>query len=106
VDTQILLGELNLESKVRALMLEVISVAAALGHSIDKSVVDQQIEITRPMGAYRPSSMIDFVDGRPVEVDAIWRKPLAVAQHLGLDVAEMEELCGRVVDKVDSIVVL
>lgn len=101
VDTQILLGELNLESKVRALMLEVISVAAALGHRIDKSVVDQQIEITRPMGAYRPSSMIDFVDGRPVEVDAIWRKPLAVAQHLGLDVPEMEELCGRVVDKVD-----
>ena len=58
------------------------------------------------MGAYSPSSMIDFVDGRPVEVDAIWRKPLAVAQHLGLDVPEMEELCGRVVDKVERRAVL
>lgn len=96
VDTAVLLHERGLESKVRAIMAEVIDVAAALGHVIPQSVIDHQVEITLPMGAYRPSSMIDFVEGRPVEFEAIWGIPLATADRLGVSVPEMEELADRI----------
>ena len=38
---------------------------------------DFQIERSGSMGAYKPSSLIDWEAGRPVEVEAIWGEPLA-----------------------------
>lgn len=102
VDTEVLLKERCLESKVRAIMWEVVSVAAVLGYEIPESFVDLQIEITHPMKKYRPSSMIDFVEGRPVEFDAIWQKPLEVAKRLGVAVPEMGELVGRIAESLKS----
>jgi 2-dehydropantoate 2-reductase len=32
------------------------------------------------MGAYQPSSLVDFLAGREVEVEAIWGEPLRRAQ--------------------------
>jgi len=77
-------------------MAEIIQVAKALGHDIPLSFVDKQIAITHPMGPYRPSSMIDFVEGRPVEYDAIWQQPLNTAKKLGLPVPAMEALANRI----------
>ncbi|MEO1858174.1 MAG: 2-dehydropantoate 2-reductase [Rubritalea sp.] len=96
VDTAVLLHERGLESKVRAIMAEVIAVAAALGHEIPQVFIDQQVEITLPMGSYRPSSMIDFVEGRSVEFEAIWGIPLKAARRLAVSVPEMEELTARI----------
>ena len=102
VDTEVLLKERSLEPRVRAIMSEVVAVAAALGHHIKESFIDHQIDITHPMGPYRPSSMIDFVEGRAVEFDAIWQQPLAVAEHLGLDVPEMRLLAQQIRQKLDA----
>ncbi|WP_026292752.1 2-dehydropantoate 2-reductase [Rubritalea marina] len=96
VDTEELLQQRCLEPKVRKIMAEVVAVAAALGHDIPESFIELQIEITLPMGPYRPSSMIDFVDGREVEFDAIWGQPLAVAKRLGVPVPEMQDLVLRI----------
>lgn len=99
VDTEVLLKERGLEPKVRAIMAEVISVAAELGHEIPQSFIDLQIKITWPMGPYRPSSMIDFVEGRPVEFDAIWKIPLEVAKRVTVAVPEMEVLATRILKR-------
>ncbi|MFC4992987.1 2-dehydropantoate 2-reductase [Rubritalea tangerina] len=96
VDTEVLLQERKLEPQVRAIMAEVIAVAAALGHAIPESFIDHQVAITLPMGPYRPSSMIDYVEGRAVEFEAIWQIPLQVARDAGVSVPEMEELAQRV----------
>ena len=96
VDTQKLLGELNLEHEIRALMSEVILSAAAFGHTIEPSFIDHQINITHKMGAYKPSSMIDFISGMPVEVDAIWGEPLRRAQVKNVSVPKLESLYHRI----------
>ncbi|MGJ8656845.1 MAG: 2-dehydropantoate 2-reductase [Akkermansiaceae bacterium] len=96
VDTEMMLGELRLENELRALMAEVVSCAAAFGHHIEGSFIDHQIEITRPMGAYKPSSMIDFVAGLPVEVDVIWGEPLRRAHEKGVPVPRLEVLYARI----------
>ncbi|SHK03023.1 2-dehydropantoate 2-reductase [Rubritalea squalenifaciens DSM 18772] len=100
VDTDVLLNELKLEHKVRALMGEVVQCAAALGHEIPNSFIDRQIKITYPMGKYKPSSMIDFVDGKPIEVESIWEIPVHKAKALGVPVPEMEELLGRIQQRI------
>ena len=71
----LLLADEGLNRQVRALMAETISAAGALGHEIPASFIDCQIERTLTMGPYKPSSMIDWQLGRPVEVEAIWGEP-------------------------------
>lgn len=96
VDTSVLLKQMGLEGLVRGLMQEVAAVARALGHEIEDSFVERQIEITYPMGAYKPSSMIDYIEGREVEYEAIWGEPLRRAYRLGVEVPLMEELALRI----------
>ena len=48
------------------------------------------------MKAYRPSSMIDYIEGREVEVDAIWREPVRQAYRLGVEVPQISELLAKI----------
>jgi 2-dehydropantoate 2-reductase len=40
--------------------------------------------------------MIDFVEGREVEVDAIWREPLRRARAAGVSTPHLEKLLARI----------
>ena len=44
------------------------------------------------MGAYKPSSLVDFLAGREVEVEAIWGEPLRRAQAAGVPMPRMAKL--------------
>lgn len=96
VDTQELLATDGMEQRVVRLMREVQSVASAYGHVIEDGFLEKQLEVTRPMGPYRPSSMIDFVEGRAVEVEAIWHEPLKRASEAGVAVPELERLVSEI----------
>lgn len=100
VDTEEILGPLGLEGEVRALMGEVVAASAALGYPLEPGLIDLNIDLTRSMGAYQPSSMIDFVGGREVEVDAIWAEPLRRAREAGAEVPRMEALLGRIRERI------
>lgn len=92
ITTDKILSVPELENQVRALMTEVIEAAAKFGYAIPVSFVEKQISATRPMGPYRPSSLIDYLDGREVEVEAIWGEPLRRAQSVGAAVPRLEML--------------
>jgi 2-dehydropantoate 2-reductase len=92
ITTDRILAEPELESEVRALMSEVIGAAGKLGHEIPLALIDQQIAHTRPMGPYKPSSLIDFLAGRAVEVEEIWGEPLRRARRAGASVPKLELL--------------
>jgi 2-dehydropantoate 2-reductase len=96
VTTDVLLASIDTENELRALMTEVVAAARALGHELGDGIIDFQIERTRPMGPYRTSSMIDFVEGREVEVDAIWREPLRRAQAAGVSTPHLARLLERI----------
>jgi len=70
------LNDGGLRTLARELMSEVLNAARALGHEIPDDFADYQIERSWSMGAYRPSSLIDWELRRPVEVEAIWGEPL------------------------------
>jgi 2-dehydropantoate 2-reductase len=72
-----------LAEEIRALMREVQSGARALGHTIADAFLQQQFDVTPPMGPYRPSSLVDYLAGREVEVESIWGEPLRRAERAG-----------------------
>jgi 2-dehydropantoate 2-reductase len=89
ITTDLILGSDDLRSASLTLMEEVISVGNAdLAHHsenvrIDRpSMVESMFKKTSTMGAYKPSTMIDFVEGRAMEIDAIFGEPLRRADTL------------------------
>jgi 2-dehydropantoate 2-reductase len=50
---------------------------------------------TEAMAAYRPSTMIDFVEGREMEVEAIFEAPLRRASELGVATPLLAMITGQ-----------
>ncbi|TLD69085.1 2-dehydropantoate 2-reductase [Phragmitibacter flavus] len=90
--TEQILASPTLTQLVHDLMLEVIATANALGHPLPESLADEMIANTRNMSAYKTSSLIDHLEGREVEINAIWQEPLRQAQAAGVPVPKLEML--------------
>jgi 2-dehydropantoate 2-reductase len=73
-------------------MSEALDAARRLGHETPDSFADFQIERSHSMGAYKPSSLIDWQLGRPVEVEAIWGEPLRQGLAAGAAMPRLELL--------------
>ena len=100
VTTDVLLADPKIEDEIRELMTEVVAAANAQGLGVDESLIEWNIERTRPMAAYKPSTMIDFVEGRELELGPIWEEPLRRAKVAGVQTPAMEKLLLRMKDRV------
>ncbi|HEY8901207.1 MAG TPA: 2-dehydropantoate 2-reductase [Chthoniobacterales bacterium] len=83
--------------EVIALMRETIAAAGALGYPIPEAFIDEQIARTRAMGAYQPSTLVDYLAGRELEIEAIWGEPLRRAGTADVPVPHLENLLARLV---------
>ena len=92
IDVAQILADDRLKLRAKELMREVIRSAKLLGYDLPISLVEDQIDATKPMGAYKPSSLIDFLEGREIEIEAIWGEPLRQAKAAGAEVPELESL--------------
>ena len=90
--TDLILANPALERRARDLMLEIQSGAMAYGIAIEDAFLDRQFELTEPMGPYKPSSLIDFWEGKPVEVDSIWGEALRRGEAKGVEMPELNKL--------------
>lgn len=95
VTTDVICGSEKLTAEVRGLMDEVVAAAAAFGYVIPQEFCEQQYLVTTKMGAYKPSSLVDCLAGRAVEVEAIWGEALRRAQAAGVKVPRLEKLYGE-----------
>jgi 2-dehydropantoate 2-reductase len=92
ITTDVIIADEGLRLMARRLMEEVVEAAAKFGHVISRSFVDLQFERTAKMGGYRPSSLIDFEEGRDMEIEEIWGEPVRRAKQVGATVPRMEML--------------
>lgn len=90
-----ILGDRMLKARCQALMNETITAATALGHPIEKQYADLQIERTHSMGAYQPSTLVDWLAGRELEIEAMWGEPLRRAKTIGLSLPHLQLLYER-----------
>ena len=99
ITTDHILADSTLVSRARKLMQELQQAAALQGYTIEDTFLQGQFDATAKMGAYRPSSLIDFLEGRAVEVEAIFGEPLRRGQALGLEMPELQKLYQEVADR-------
>lgn len=97
--TDRIMDDPDLRAAAEALMHEVVAAGNAdlAAHGSTRRLdpardVVAMLNATEAMAAYRPSTMIDFVEGRPLEVEAIFGEPLRRARALGVPVPRLELL--------------
>jgi 2-dehydropantoate 2-reductase len=90
VDTATVLETKNLYCLAKELMREVMGVALALGYEMPDSLIEHNLNETKKMGSYTPSSMIDFIMNKPVEVEAIWGEAVRIGLEAGSEIVRME----------------
>lgn len=93
LNTQALLADERWFQLVRELMLEVIRSAAAFDFRIPEEFAEEQINKTRVMGEYQPSTMIDFLRGQPVELETLFLEPLRRAGSKQVQTPRLARLC-------------
>ena len=90
IDTAAIIADAALRHATLALMDEVIAAANKCGHALAVETVREQMERTETMGAYKPSTLLDWEAGRPIEIEAIWGEPLRRAVASGAQTPRME----------------
>lgn len=92
--TSELLADPRWEGLVRDLMIEVIAAANALGHALPRKLAEEMIARTRCMGDYRASTLLDYEQGRPVELESLFLEPLRRAQAARVPTPRLAALCA------------
>lgn len=102
VTTDIVMGDPELRGSAEGLMRELCAAGNAdlethgVTDRLDAdAVVESMMTRTDAMAAYRPSTMIDFVEGRAMEVDAIFEAPLRRASELDVATPLLTMIAGQ-----------
>lgn len=91
-DTYTMLDTAGGEKLVREMMQEVIAAAEADGHPLPPQIIDSNIDGTRKMPAYKNSMALDYLNDRPIELDAILGNVVAIAQQHNVPVPRLETM--------------
>ncbi|HEY2801835.1 MAG TPA: 2-dehydropantoate 2-reductase [Chthoniobacterales bacterium] len=97
IDTAAVLANDALRLHALELMDETIAIANACGHALPTAVALELMKRTKTMGAYKPSTLIDYLGGQPLEIEAIWGEPLRRAEAAGVRTPRLEKLYRELV---------
>lgn len=92
ITTDRILAHSSHRERAHSLMCEIQAGALAHGIEIEDSFLERQFTLTEPMGPYKPSSLIDYLEGKPVEVETIWGVPLRRGLAKGIEMEELRRL--------------
>ena len=92
IDTAQILANPKLHTAILTLMNEVMAASTALGFPQDPEHPNQEIARTQKMGAYQPSSLLDYLAKKPVELESIWGETLRQATAAGVPMPQLAEL--------------
>ena len=83
IDTATIVGDKDLRQVTLALMDEVITAANKCGHALPSDAWREHMERSEKMGPYKPSTLLDWEAGRPLEIEPIWGEPSRRAAAAG-----------------------
>jgi 2-dehydropantoate 2-reductase len=87
-----LMADADSRELIKALMAEVVQGATACGHDLPFGYADHLFMVTGKMPDYWPSMYHDFLHQRPLELAAIYARPLAAAKAAGCELPRIEAL--------------
>jgi 2-dehydropantoate 2-reductase len=92
ITTDKIMADKTLKHFAFTLMKELQKAAAAYGCNIPDSFIQRQFNITPKMGDYKPSSLVDYLNHREVEIEAIFGEPLRRGQKAGVSMPQLQKL--------------
>ncbi|MBH3406232.1 putative 2-dehydropantoate 2-reductase [Pseudomonas glycinae] len=87
-----LMADTDTRVLIQALMAEVVQGAKACGHDMPPGYAEYLFMMTEKMPDYWPSMYHDFLHKRPLELEAIYARPLAAAKAAGCELPRIESL--------------
>ncbi|WP_207286359.1 putative 2-dehydropantoate 2-reductase [Pseudomonas sp. FW300-N2A2] len=90
--TTALMADADSRELIKALMAEVVLGAKACGHDMPAGYADYLFMMTEKMPDYWPSMHHDFLHKRPLELAAIYARPLAAAKAVGCELPRIDAL--------------
>ncbi|MDD1141322.1 putative 2-dehydropantoate 2-reductase [Pseudomonas sp. TNT2022 ID233] len=87
-----LMSDTDSRALIQALMAEVVQGAKACGHDMPPGYAEYLFMMTEKMPDYWPSMYHDFLHKRPLELEAIYARPLAAAKAAGCELPRIESL--------------
>ncbi len=95
--TDVLMADAGTRALCEEIMNEVCAIAAARGCPIPPAFVRRMLDDTVAMASYKPSMKIDFDCGRPMEIEALYARPIAAARAAGVACPRIEALPAELV---------
>lgn len=92
ITTERIMSSPELVELGQKLVAEVALAAKARGFVLEEDFLQKQFNKTRDMGAYAPSSLLDYQAGKAVEVEPIWGIPLRRAEETGTPLPTLRAL--------------
>ena len=92
IDTARILADPRLYQEVLVLMQEVMTASSDLGFPQDPDHPAKEVARTRKMGAYQPSSLLDYLAEKPVELESIWGEALRQGTAVGVSMPHLQNL--------------
>jgi 2-dehydropantoate 2-reductase len=83
--TDTLVKDPAMRAATRAVMDEILEAAVACGVRIEPAFADEMVHLTDVMKPYDPSMRLDFLAGRPMEIEAIFGNIIGYAQANGYE---------------------
>ena len=92
VDTRFIIDNKHLRKATLDLMKEVIAAANRCGHALPDNAWREHVKRTETMGPFKPSTLVDWETGKPLEIEAIWGEPVRRAVAAGAKMPRTETL--------------
>lgn len=87
-----LMADASSRELIQALMKEVVQGARTCGHDLPAGYAEHLFAVTEKMPDYWPSMYLDYQEKRPLELDAIYARPLAAVLKAGHDMPKIRAL--------------
>ena len=98
ITTDLILSNVGLRKRAHQLMIEIQTGALAHGILIEDCFLEKQFQLTEAMGAYKPSSLIDYIARKPVEVESIFGVALHRGRFKGVEMKELSKLYNELLE--------
>lgn len=92
IDTRQIMNDSKLVELSEQVMREVAAAGNACGACVPDEHVDNMLEYTRKFPAYKTSMLVDYENGRPLEVEVILGNAVRAADAHGVDVPHLKSL--------------
>jgi len=96
--TDRIMSDTRYRARAELLMREVASMADVCGYNIESSFIVKMLEATQKMISYKPSMLLDFEKGNPLEIETMYAVPLEKSIAAGYLPVEVKKLYSELIE--------